>query len=73
MAKLQLTIGGMHCDHCVGAVRQALHGVAGVERADVEIGKASVVYDAAHTGPLVICAAVAAAGAFSVESFEVKP
>ena len=41
-----LAIGGMSCDHCVRAVREALGGVSGVEVENVEIGAARVRYDA---------------------------
>ena len=42
MKTIQLAIDGMHCGHCVGAVKQALIRVAGVASADVRIGGATV-------------------------------
>lgn len=37
---LPLSIRGMSCGHCVGAVREALATVPGIERSDVGIGTA---------------------------------
>ena len=42
MKSYQLSIEGMSCGHCVRAVKDALEGVAGVERVEVEIGSARV-------------------------------
>ena len=42
-----LSIDGMHCDHCVEAVREALEAVRGVSVERVEIGQADVTYDPA--------------------------
>jgi copper chaperone CopZ len=33
-----LQIGGMTCQHCVGAVTKALQGVAGVDNVSVDLG-----------------------------------
>jgi copper chaperone len=44
-----LSIEGMHCDHCVEIVREALTSVRGVSVGDVEIGAAEVEYDPATT------------------------
>jgi copper chaperone CopZ len=38
----ELTISGMHCHHCVHAVREALSRLSGVDVLDVEIGKARI-------------------------------
>jgi copper chaperone len=38
----ELRIEGMSCGHCVKTVEQALRGVPGVTRVEVEIGKAHV-------------------------------
>lgn len=35
----------MNCGHCVGAVREALEQVPGVEVRDVVIGKATVAFE----------------------------
>jgi copper chaperone len=42
-----LTIDGMHCEHCVEAVREALESVQGVSVDRVDVGEAAVTYDAA--------------------------
>jgi copper chaperone len=51
MNRTTLTIEGMSCGHCVGAVRQALGRVAGVQVEQVEIGSARVAYDPERTRP----------------------
>lgn len=38
----ELRIEGMSCGHCVKTVDQALRGVPGVTKVDVQIGKAHV-------------------------------
>jgi len=38
----EITISGMHCHHCIHAVRKALDGIDNVEILDVGIGKARV-------------------------------
>ena len=53
-----LTITGMSCDHCVGAVRTALESVDGVEVEDVRVGEARVRYDAAIVDPAALARAV---------------
>jgi copper chaperone CopZ len=55
------SISGMTCAHCVRAVFTALAGVAGIERADVSIGKAVIEHDGSVT-PEEISAAIAVAG-----------
>lgn len=45
-----LSIDGMHCEHCVEAVEEALSGVDGVTVEAVEIGEATVTYDPAGVG-----------------------
>jgi len=42
-----LSIDGMHCEHCVDAVEEALSEVDGVTVEAVEIGEATVTYDPA--------------------------
>jgi copper chaperone CopZ len=39
------SISGMSCGHCVRAVFTSLAGVAGIDRADVSIGKAVIEHD----------------------------
>jgi copper chaperone len=55
------SISGMTCAHCVRAVFTSLAGVAGIDRADVSIGKAVIEHDGTVT-PEAIRAAVAIAG-----------
>ena len=40
-----LTIEGMHCEHCVESVREALESVRGVSVDRVAVGTADVAYD----------------------------
>jgi copper chaperone len=56
-----VSISGMTCAHCVRAVFTSLAGVAGIDRADVSIGKAVIEHDGTVT-PEAIRAAVAIAG-----------
>jgi len=42
-----LSIDGMHCEHCVEAVREALESVQGVSVDRVEVGHAEVTYESA--------------------------
>jgi copper chaperone CopZ len=55
------TISGMTCAHCVRAVFTALAGVAGIDRADVSIGRAVIEHNGT-VAPEDIRAAVAVAG-----------
>lgn len=41
----RLSIEGMHCEHCVEVVREALEAVRGVSVERVEVGTADVAYD----------------------------
>ena len=49
MQRLNLTIEGMSCDHCVRAVRGRLERTDGVKVDDVKIGSAVVEYDPGET------------------------
>lgn len=49
MERLNLTIEGMSCDHCVRAVRGRLERTDGVKVDDVKIGSAVVEYDPGKT------------------------
>jgi Cu2+-exporting ATPase len=59
-----LKVTGMNCQSCVRHVKQALEGVEGVERADVDLeaGRATVVLDATIATPEKLIAAVRDAG-----------
>jgi len=56
-----VSISGMSCGHCVRAVFTSLTGVAGIDRAEVSIGRA-VIEHAGNVSPEEIRAAVAQAG-----------
>ena len=49
MERLNLTIEGMTCEHCLRAVRGRLEKTAGVKIDDVQIGSAVIDYDPATT------------------------
>ncbi len=55
------SISGMTCAHCVRAVFTSLAGVAGIDRADVSVGKAVIEHDGTVT-PEAIRDAVKVAG-----------
>lgn len=40
-----LTIQGMHCGHCIAAVRSALEDLPGLRVEDVSMGTAQISYD----------------------------
>ena len=56
-----VSISGMSCVHCVRAVFTSLAGVAGIDRADVSIGRAVIEHDGTVT-PDQIRNAIAVAG-----------
>ncbi|MBI3791155.1 MAG: heavy-metal-associated domain-containing protein [Gemmatimonadetes bacterium] len=62
MTALTLNISGMSCGHCVGAVKQALAAVPGVQVDAVAIGTAVVQYDPATVTAERIAQAVADEG-----------
>jgi copper chaperone len=70
MATTVLKVSGMSCGHCVRAVTDAIQGVDGVTRADVDLaqGRATVEFDAARTTPRELAAAVADEGYSAEES-----
>jgi copper ion binding protein len=41
--KTELKVEGMSCQHCVNAVQEALEGIPGVQKAKVNLKKASAV------------------------------
>lgn len=67
MPTITLSINGMSCGHCVGAVTKALTAVEGAEVEQVAVGSATVAYDPARTSPDQLAAAVEDAG------YEVRP
>ena len=48
MEKLNLTLMGMNCGHCVASVRRTLAGIDGVSVDDVKINSAVVEIDGAR-------------------------
>jgi copper chaperone CopZ len=71
MPKTILTVKGMTCNHCVGAVTRALEETPGVRsaRVDLEGGQAVVDYDDALADPRELATVVAEAG-YEAESPE---
>lgn len=64
----ELTVTGMTCGHCVGAVKAELEQVAGVDAADVDLATGRVlVTSSAPVGRASLVAAVEEAG------YEVTP
>ncbi|MHB0948550.1 MAG: heavy-metal-associated domain-containing protein [Gemmatimonadaceae bacterium] len=61
MTTLDVRIAGMACQHCIRAVFTALAGVEGIERADVQLGRATIDHDGRTTLDAV-CNAVRLAG-----------
>ncbi len=59
---LTLHITGMSCGHCVAAVKKALAAVPGIELDRVEIGTATLQFDATKTDMAHIAHAVEDAG-----------
>jgi copper chaperone len=49
MTRTTLAIEGMHCGHCVSAVRGALSATPGVHVEDVQIGRATIELDDEQT------------------------
>ncbi len=60
---MELAVSGMTCGNCVGHVADALRGVPGVKRADVDLdGGAATVVVKPGTDRAALVAAVAEAG-----------
>ena len=62
MNRLELTINGMSCGHCVGQVTKALTGLQGVTVNRITVGSASVSYDPATITASTILKAIKEAG-----------
>lgn len=71
MATLDVRIDGMTCQHCIRAVFTALGAVEGVERADVQLGRATIEHDGRATLDAVRDA-VAVAGYRVIDGQEAK-
>ncbi len=66
--RLRIQITGMHCDHCVRAVEEALSSAPGVRECRIEIGSADVTFDDASVKKADLLAAIRRAGKFDVAS-----
>ncbi len=62
MKNVTLKIEGMSCHHCVARVKKVIDGLTGVNKADVEVGKAVVSYDETKLSEAKIAEAVINAG-----------
>lgn len=60
--RLDLTIGGMTCSHCVISVREALEALPGVAVDHVRIGKAAVSLASEGASPAALIEAIREAG-----------
>ena len=62
MERMKIDIDGMTCSHCVHAVKKALEGVNGVRVDDVQVGAATVTFDAGVANENAIAEAIADEG-----------
>lgn len=62
MEKINFTIEGMTCEHCVRAVRGRLEKTAGVKVDDVQVGSAQIEYDPSKTNVHDLIEAIADEG-----------
>lgn len=62
MERTSLSIDGMSCGHCVAHVRKALAAIPNVNVDDVNIGAATIHYEAGAVSPDDIAKAVSSAG-----------
>ena len=62
MKTQNLTIEGMHCGHCVMAVRKELSKVSGLTVEDVQIGNAQVQVDENKVNQEILAKAIDEAG-----------
>jgi copper chaperone len=58
MERIELTIGGMTCEHCVRAVTKALSRQPGTTVEEVTVGRARVSNDPGAVAPKQLTAAV---------------
>ena len=62
MAQALIKIDGMSCMHCVGRVKKAIDGLAGVKSSEVAVGSATVEFDDAKLSKAEIEQAITKAG-----------
>jgi len=67
MKDIVLQISGMSCGHCLNAVNQAIHSVAGVEVRSVRIGRAELRVPEGRVSEEQVRAAIEEAG-YKVEA-----
>jgi copper ion binding protein len=62
MTDLRIQIDGMTCQHCVMRVKQAIESLPGIQDVKVEIGTASISFDASVIQQKEIEEAIVTAG-----------
>ncbi len=62
MTDLRIQIDGMTCQHCVMRVKQAIESLPGIQDVTVEIGTASISFDASVIQQKEIEEAIVTAG-----------
>ncbi len=60
--KKVLSIEGMSCGHCVAHVKEALESIAGMTKAEVDLGKKKAVVEGSTLDDAAMKSAVADAG-----------
>ena len=69
MTKLNILISGMHCEACVGVIREDIKALPGVRACEVRVGQAEVSFDAEVTAKADLLNAIRASGSFEVRGF----
>ncbi len=73
MSDMTMTIGGMTCGHCVGAVRGALKDIDGVDVEHVSVGRATLRFDETKVSTVQITQAVEDEGYTVLEARQGQP
>ncbi len=68
-AHLQIKITGMHCEHCVRAIEEALNSLSGVLGYQVTVGNVDVIVDLSRATRSDLLTAIRGAGNFDVIAF----
>ena len=58
----EILIEGMHCEHCVEAVRNALEKISGVRNVEVDLNKNIAVVDTENVDDVVLAEAIETIG-----------
>lgn len=69
--KLLIKVRGMHCQHCVDAVRASIGELPGIDVFDVAVGVIELTFDETRISKADIFAAIRKAGSFDVNSFSI--